>query len=215
MKGSYIRSLGTRQNPKRNSSAEQLSRLITNKDMKKLLLISIVFLGMRTVTAGQDIRIKGMFFPLAEHSVGLEILLNKHFSGQLLYQNQIQLHEGHSHLHHRLIPSIRYYLLSDNKVLNHLYIETFYRQSFIRLRSDTRVFKYATSSFGLSAGRQFILSDKFLIDLSFGHYYIYSNNENEWQDFPNNIIFPYQYRHRWRIDIKFGFILTNKKTTSR
>ena len=172
----------------------------------------LLFLTLLTVT-GQDIRIKGMFFPFLEHSIAVENLTKKNFSLQLLYQNKIVWGDN-GYNHHRVVPSIRYYFSSNKKFINHLYLDAFYRYAFIRQfpdQSDVPFFDYHTSSLGLSGGRQFFLSDRFLIDLSFGHYYIYSGNEKK--DF--NGLFPYQYRHRWRIDMKFGVALTRKKENKK
>ena len=164
----------------------------------------LLFLILLTVT-GQDIRIKGLFFPFLEHSIAVENLTNKNVSVQVTYQNQIELGDN-VYYHHRVVPSIRYYFSSDKSFINRLYIDVFYRYVFIRHYPDQSVvpfYNYYSNSLGLMGGRQFFLSDRFLIDFAVGYYYIYSGKE--WYNFSDDN------RHRLRIDIKFGVALTRKK----
>jgi hypothetical protein len=164
-----------------------------------------LFLLTLLTATGQDIRIKGMFFPFLEHSIAVENLTHQNVSVQVLYQNRIELGDN-EYYHHRVIPSIRYYFSSEKRFINRLYIEAFYRYAYIKHfpdQSDVPYYNYYSNSFGLDGGKQFFLSDRLLIDFGVGYYYIYSGKE--WHNFSDNN------RHCLRIDLKFGVALTRKK----
>jgi hypothetical protein len=179
--------------------------------MKKTLafIITLVFFGGCIVA--QEYRLKAFFIPVFEHSIAGEVLINKHLAIQLAYQNHNELGDNR-YFHHRIMPSVRYYFLSDDRFLDLFYGEIFHRTAFIRHipdQSDVAVYKYNTQSVGLSAGKQIMFRRNIFMDLSFGHYYIYAGDaEDDYSDFN---FFNYTERNRWRIDIKIGWILGNKK----
>jgi len=164
-----------------------------------------LFLLTLLTATGQDIRIKGMFFPFIEHSIAVENLTHQNVSVQVLYQNRIELGDN-KYYHHKVIPSIRYYFSSDKRFINQLYIEAFYRYAYIKHfpdQSEEPYYKYYSNSLGLDVGKQLFLSDNFFIEFGAGYYYIYSGKE--WYNFSDND------RHRLRIDLKIGVALTRKK----
>lgn len=178
--------------------------------MKKTLPLIFTLVFFSTCMVAQEYRIKAFFIPVFEHSIAGEVLMNKHLAFQMAYQNHNELGDNR-YFHHRIMPSVRYYFISDDLFLDRFYGEFFHRSAFIRHipdQSDASVYKYNTQSVGLSAGKQIIFRRNVFMDLSFGHYYIYAGDaEDDYSDFN---FFNYSERNRWRIDIKIGWILGKK-----
>ncbi len=166
---------------------------------------------MTLLTAtGQDNRIKGIIFPFIEHSIGVEKLITKNISVQLLYQNRI-IPGDNRYFHHNLIPSIRYYISSNKGLINLIYIELFYRYAYVKHFGDQSIepyYKYYSNSIGVDIGKQIFLSKNFFMEFGVGYYYMYSGKEqyNHFEGDKNNL----------RIDLKVGIRLHCKKEkTSR
>lgn len=180
--------------------------------MKKTLAFIFTLVFLSGFIVAQEYRIKAFFIPVFEHSIAGEVLISKHLAFQLAYQNHNELGDNR-YFHHRFMPSVRYYFLSDDRFLDRFYGEFFHRTAFIRHipdQSDVAVYKYNTQSVGLSAGKQIIFRRNVFMDLSFGHYYIYAGDaEDDYSDFN---FFNYTERNRWRIDVKIGWILGKKKS---
>ena len=179
--------------------------------MKKMLAFIFTHVFLNGFIIAQEYRIKAFFIPVFEHSIAGEVLISKHLAFQLAYQNHNELGDNR-YFHHRFMPSVRYYFLSDDRFLDRFYGEFFHRTAFIRHipdQSDVAVYKYNTQSVGLSAGKQIIFRRNVFMDLSFGHYYIYAGDaEDDYSDFN---FFNYTERNRWRIDVKIGWILGKKR----
>lgn len=57
----------------------------------KLKLTTVAFIALSHLTLlGQEIRLKGMLFPVLEQSVAVEALLSQNLSFQLTYQNHYE-----------------------------------------------------------------------------------------------------------------------------
>ena len=159
--------------------------------MKLSLITGFIILVLSTAS-GQETRVKGLLIPLVEHSIGVEQKLSKRLSIQMLYINRVNPSITR-YYYHRLIPSFRYYILSENQILDHLFFEVFYRYAYTKQIPDQSPENYFYSnSVGLDIGKQRLIADNFFIEGSLGYYYIYSGED------PKNPL------GGLRIDIKFG-----------
>jgi hypothetical protein len=176
--------------------------------MRPVLLI-LFFSCLGNVSSyAQDLRFKGMVIPLFEHSLASEFAFHPNWSVQLGYQNQIELGDN-TYYHHRLTPSIRYYLTTDRLMFDRIYGEFFHRSAHIRHipdQSDVRLIKYQSQSIGFALGKQiFFKSRNMFMEFSLGRYFIYKGNT--WVDRPAFHMFIHGDESRTRLDFKLGFRL--------
>jgi hypothetical protein len=104
--------------------------------------------------------------------------------------------------YHRLIPSFRYYILSENQIFDNIFFEAFYRYAYTKQIPDQSPVNYFYSnSVGIDIGKQRLIGDNCFIEGSLGYYYIYSGED------PKNPLGGI------RIDLKFGIRIkyNNKK----
>lgn len=157
------------------------------------------------VAKGQEYRLKAFVLPVFEHSLAAELVSGGHLGLQLAYQNHNVLGDNR-YFHHRVVPSLRYYVLTDSPWSDRLYLEIFHRSAWIRHvpdQSSVPLYRYRSQSLGLSAGKQILFrGNRMLMDLSFGHYIIYAGDAS--RDYSDFNFFRYSERNRWRIDIKVG-----------
>lgn len=162
----------------------------------------------------QEIRLKGLVIPVFEHAVASEYAFSRHWAVQMAYQNHIELGDN-IYYHHRFTPSVRYYIVSDHRVLDNFYGEAFHRTAFIRHipdQSDVKLIKYQSQSLGLALGKQiFFRSRNMFMDISVGRYFIYDGNS--WIDRPRFDLFIHGEQSRTRLDFKLGFRLRSRKLT--
>jgi hypothetical protein len=170
--------------------------------IKSLLFVQLLLLSF--TLKGQEIRSKAIFFPLIEHSMGMEVFMNNNFSIQLLFQNQIILGDN-NYSQNRFIPSLRYYMISEKRIINNFFFDGYYRLNFIKLNPDQSFghLFFRTSAAGINLGRKFNLSKVISLEPSYGHYYIFSGDASE--DYLFGELFKYHPRIRTRIDLKLGF----------
>jgi hypothetical protein len=173
--------------------------------MKRCLFLLSGYVLASLTGSGQDFRLKAFFIPVFEHSVAAEWFTGRHLGFQLTYQNHNELGDNR-YFHHRVMPSVRYYARTDSRWTDRLYMELYHRSAWIRHipdQSSVPLYRYATQSLGLSAGKQVLFrGNRMLMDLSFGHYLIYAGDAK--QDFSDFNFFRFTERNRWRIDIKLG-----------
>lgn len=173
--------------------------------MSKTRCLITCLLAATLAVKGQEYRLKAFVLPVFEHSLAAEMVSGGHLGIQITYQNHNVLGDNR-YFHHRLIPSIRYYALTDNRWTDRLYLELFHRSAWIRHipdQSSVPLYRYASQSIGLSAGKQIVFrGNRMLMDLSFGHYIIYAGDAA--RDYSDFNFFRYTERNRWRIDIKIG-----------
>jgi hypothetical protein len=180
--------------------------------MRILLWIFLFECFGAMAAAAQELRLKGLVIPLFEHTVAVEYLNKKKWSVQLGYQNHVELGDN-VYYHHRLTPSIRYYLSSDRVFLHGLFGEAFHRSSFIRHipdQSDVTLKKYQSQSVGIAFGKQiYFRSRNMFMEFSWGRYLIYQGNF--WVDRPRFDIFIHGDDMRTRLDFKLGFRLHSRQ----
>jgi len=173
--------------------------------MKKALAFCLASLMSIFPTLGQTYRVKAFLLPVLEHSAAVEVVPRQHVGLQLLYQNHNVLGDNR-YFHHRLIPSVRYYVRTDTRISDRLYAELFHRSAWIRHIPDqgsAPFYGYRSQSLGISLGKQFAFrGNRMLLDLSIGHYRIYAGDAA--RDFSDFYLFPYRERARWRVDLKLG-----------
>lgn len=173
--------------------------------MRKTRCLLPWLLAATLAANGQEYRLKAFVLPVFEHSLAAELVSGGHLGIQLAYQNHNVLGDNR-YFHHRLIPSIRYYALTDSRWTDRLYLELFHRSAWIRHVPDQSrdpLYRYSSQSIGLSAGKQILFrGNRMLMDLSFGHYIIYAGDASK--DYSDFNFFRFTERNRWRIDIKIG-----------
>lgn len=173
--------------------------------MRNNLRLLTVLLLTAIAASGQAYRVKALVIPVFEHSLAAEILTGSHVGLQLTYQNHNVLGDNR-YYHHRVIPSLRYYVNTEHRWSDRFYLELFHRSAWIRHvpdQSSVPLYRYRTQSLGLSAGKQIVFrGNRMLMDLSFGHYIIYAGDAS--RDYSDFNFFRYTERNRWRIDLKIG-----------
>jgi hypothetical protein len=171
---------------------------------KTLCLLSALILAVLGAS-GQRYRLKALVIPVFDHTVAAEILSGSHIGLQMAYQNHNVLGDNR-YFHHRVIPSIRYYVNTDKRWSDRFYLECFHRSAWIRHlpdQSSVPLYRYRSQSLGLSLGKQVVFrGSRMLMDMSFGHYRIYAGDAA--RDFSDFNFFRYTERNRWRIDLKIG-----------
>ena len=176
--------------------------------MKPVLLILFFSCLGNGATYTQDLRLKGLVIPLFEHSFASEYAFHPNWSVQMGYQNHIELGDN-IYYHHRLTPSVRYYLSADRLMFDKIYGEFFHRSAFIRHipdQSDERLIKYRSQSIGFALGKQiFFRSRNMFMEFSLGRYLIYKGNALV--DRPAFHMFIHGEDSRTRLDFKLGFRL--------
>lgn len=161
----------------------------------KTILISVIILLSLLTASGQGTRIKGLVIPFVEHSIGVEQNITKNLSIQMLYINRVDPRIT-KYYFHRLIPSIRFYILSNEKKRDRTYLEVFYRYAYTKQISDQSPEQnFFSNSIGLDIGKQRSIGDNSFIEGSLGYFFIYSGED------PKNPL------GGLRIDIKFGIKL--------
>lgn len=183
--------------------------------MNQVLLIILLSALLTGSVTAQEIRFKGMIIPLFEHSLATEFVFHPRWSVQMAYQNHIELGDNR-YYHHRLTPSVRYYLISDRLLLDRIYGEFFHRSARIRHipdQSDVRLLKYKSQSIGLALGKQFLFKSRnMFMDISLGRYFIYRGNVDI--DRPAFDMFIQGDKGRIRLDFKLGLRLRSKQEVS-
>lgn len=183
--------------------------------MKPVLLIVFTCLLSSGSLKAQEVRLKGMFIPLFEHSLATEYLFYPNWSVQVAYQNQIELGDN-VYYHHRITPSIRYYLTTELQLLDRIYGELFHRSARIRHipdQSDDHLKKYQSQSVGFALGKQiFFKSRNMFMEFSFGRYFLYKGNIDI--DRPAFNMFIHGNDSRTRVDFKLGFRIRSKNNES-
>lgn len=173
--------------------------------MRNNLRLLTVLLLTAIAASGQAYRVKALVIPVFEHSLAAEILTGSLVGLQLTYQNHNVLGDNR-YYHHRVIPSLRYYVNTEHRWSDRFYLELFHRSAWIRHvpdQSSVPLYRYRTQSLGLSAGKQIVFrGNRMLMDLSFGHYIIYAGDAS--RDYSDFNFFRYTERNRWRIDLKIG-----------
>lgn len=173
--------------------------------MRNNLRLLTVLLLTAIAASGQAYRVKALVIPVFEHSLAAEILTGSHVGLQLTYQNHNVLGDNR-YYHHRVIPSLRYYVNTEHRWSDRFYLELFHRSAWIRHvpdQSSVPLYRYRTQSLGLSAGKQIVFrGNRMLMDLSFGHYIIYAGDAS--RDYSDFNFSRYTERNRWRIDLKIG-----------
>lgn len=173
--------------------------------MRNNLRLLTVLLLTAIAARGQAYRVKALVIPVFEHSLAAEILTGSHVGLQLTYENHNVLGDNR-YYHHRVIPSLRYYVNTEHRWSDRFYLELFHRSAWIRHvpdQSSVPLYRYRTQSLGLSAGKQIVFrGNRMLMDLSFGHYIIYAGDAS--RDYSDFNFFRYTERNRWRIDFKIG-----------
>jgi hypothetical protein len=178
------------------------------KPVFQTILLSCLLASSSTA---QETRIKGLVIPLFDHSIATEYVFHRNLSVQMSYQNQIELGDN-IYYHHRLTPSVRYYVTTERPLLDGIYGEFFHRSARIRHipdQSDDRLKKYQSQSIGLALGKQvFFRSRNMFMEFSFGRYLIYKGNVDI--DRPAFDMFIHGNASRTRLDFKLGFRLRSK-----
>lgn len=173
--------------------------------MKKTLCLLYTLFVATWGASGQTYRLKGLVIPVFEHSVAVELLSGSHIGLQLAYQNHNVLGDNR-YFHHRVMPSVRYYLNTDRRWSDRFYLELFHRSAWIRHvpdQSSVPLYRYRSQSLGLSVGKQIVFrGNRMLMDISFGHFLIYAGDAS--RDYSDFNFFRYTERNRWRIDLKIG-----------
>lgn len=180
--------------------------------MRTALWILFVQWLISSTAMGQEIRLKGLVIPLFEHSVAGEYVFHRNFSFQLAYQQHIELGDN-TYYHHRVLPSVRFYIASNRSLFDRIYGEVFHRSTFIRHipdQSDVSLIKYNSQSAGFSLGKQVLFrSRNMFMDFSLGRYFIYQGNSQI--DRPGFDLFIQGEKGRIRLDFKLGFRLNARK----
>lgn len=173
--------------------------------MKKALVLCFPSLLAIFPVYGQVYRVKAFLLPVFDHSVAVEVVPRQQLGFQLLYQNHNVLGDNR-YFHHRLMPSVRYYLRTEGRIADRLYAEVFHRSAWIRHipdQSRTPLYRSRSQSLGIAIGKQVAFrGNRMLLDLSFGHFRIYAGDAV--RDFSDFNLFPYSERSRWRADLKLG-----------
>ncbi len=173
-------------------------------------IVVLHWIGVMSASA-QEIRLKGLVIPLFEHAVAAEYVFKPTWSVQLAYQNHIEVGDN-VYYHHRISPSLRYYLPSEAAILNGLFGEFFHRTAWIRHipdQSDEKLIKYQSQSAGFALGKQiFFRSRNMFMEFSVGRYHIYKGNS--WVDRPRFDLFIHGEQMRTRLDFKLGFRLRSR-----
>lgn len=175
--------------------------------MKRHIILLSFILPACNGGRAQEYRLKAFLIPLLDHSVAGEVLFHRRLSFQLAYQNHIEWGDNR-YFHHRMMPSLRYYHLTANRLFDRFYAEVFHRSAFIRHipdQSDVPFYDHRTQSVGLSLGKQILFKRNFLMDLSLGRYRTYSGDAMD--DHSDFSLFPFTEGDRWRIDVKVGWVL--------
>ena len=179
--------------------------------ISKFVAFFLVLVFHGSAVLSQEFRFKFFLIPILDHSVAGEVLVGRRLGFQLAYQNHIEPGDNR-YFHHRIMPSVRYYMLSEKRFLDRFYAELFHRSAFIRQIPDQDpepYYDYSTQSLGFAVGKQFLFRRNFLMDFSLGRYRLYAGDaKDDHSDF--DFLNPYGARDRWRIDVKLGWILGGK-----